>query len=69
MRITLNGDPVETREKITIAELLVEQKVKYPEYVSVEVNGEIHDREEYPTVVLPEDAIVECLYFMGGGAR
>ncbi|MBI3948390.1 MAG: sulfur carrier protein ThiS [Armatimonadetes bacterium] len=69
MQITVNGKSVQTREGITVTELLVEQKVKTPEYVSVELNGEILDRETFPATVVPDGATVEFLYFMGGGAR
>ncbi|HEX2999754.1 MAG TPA: sulfur carrier protein ThiS [Armatimonadota bacterium] len=69
MQITINGQPVVTQEGITISELLVEQKVQTPEYVSVERNGEILERDAYPTTVVTEGDTIEFLYFMGGGAR
>lgn len=67
MQITANGKAAEVSGGITIAELLREQKVATPEYVSVELNGEILDREDFASTVVIEGDKVEFLYFMGGG--
>lgn len=67
MQITANGKPTEVTGGITIEELLREQKVATPEYVSVELNGEILDRENFATTIVLEGDKVEFLYFMGGG--
>lgn len=68
MRIAVSGESVETREGITVAELIVERKVKNPEYVLVGLNGEILNREEHSTTILSEGDDVDFLYYMGGGA-
>lgn len=68
MQITVNGKPVEATDNITIAELLIEQKVKTPEYVSVEHNDEILNREDFGTTVVSSGDTIEFLYYMGGGA-
>ena len=67
MQITVNGKTVESKDNITVAQLLKEQKVQTPEYVSVELNGEILDRRDFDTTVVSEGDAVEFLYFMGGG--
>lgn len=67
MQITVNGKPVESTENITVIELLKEQNVETPEYVSVELNGDILDREAYATTIVSAGDVVEFLYFMGGG--
>jgi sulfur carrier protein len=67
MTITSNGQQVQCREDLNITELLVEQKVKMPDMVSVELNGRILNRGDFPTTVLKEGDKVEFLYFMGGG--
>ena len=69
MKITVNGKPVEATDDITLTYLLKELSVETPEYVSVELNGDILDREGFPNVVVSEGDIVEFLYYMGGGAR
>jgi len=68
MQITVNGKPVEAIDNITVIELLEEQRVQTPEYVSVELNGEILDREAFAATVVSDGDAVEFLYFMGGGA-
>lgn len=69
MKIIVNGKEVEAPDNIAVAELLVQQKVKMPDMVSVELNGTILDRKSFgQTAVKPGDKI-EFLYFMGGGRR
>ncbi len=67
MKIVVNGEQVNCGDGLTVSELLVEQKVKMPDMVSVEVNGQILRRTEFETTTLKDDDKVEFLYFMGGG--
>ena len=67
MRIVVNGEKVEVTDGLTVTQLLKEQCVKTPEYVSVEINGTVLDRKDFPTVTVSEGDAVEFLYFMGGG--
>lgn len=67
MRLTINGQEVDGVASTTVTELLVEQKVKTPIYVSVELNGEILERNQFDSATLKEGDRVEFLYFMGGG--
>lgn len=69
MKITVNGKQVESSNNIKVSQLLVEQKVQTPEYVSVELNGQILDRSEFDTKYVQPDDAVEFLYFMGGGGQ
>ena len=50
-------------------ELLRELRVQTPEYVSVELNGQILDRQQFASQVVAEGDTVEFLYYMGGGGR
>ena len=68
MKIAVNGKETDCGDNLTISELLIEQKVKMPEMVSVEINGQILRRGEFDTTVLNEGDKVEFLYFMGGGS-
>ncbi len=68
MKITINGDAAEVSDGLTVAGLLAERKVKMPEMVSVELNGEILKRDEFAATAIRESDAVEFLYFMGGGA-
>jgi len=67
MKLIVNGNDVQCDDGLTVSELLVDQKVKMPEMVSVEVNGEILRRNDFETATLKEGDGVEFLYFMGGG--
>ena len=68
MKLQINGE-AETIEKesITISDLLAYKEVKMPEMVSVELNGDILDRDAFDSTNLKDDDQVEFLYFMGGG--
>ena len=68
MKLVINGEDVQTKDSLTVNELLVEHDVKMPDMVSVELNGEIIPRVEFEDTTLNEDDKVEFLYFMGGGS-
>ncbi len=40
-----------------------------PDMVSVQVNGTILKREDFPATPVRENDSVDFLYFMGGGGR
>lgn len=68
MKLVINGEEVTSKDGLSVSELLVEQEVKMPEMVSVEINGQILRRPEFDTTALKEGDKVEFLYFMGGGS-
>ena len=67
MNLVVNGKETNITDGLTISELLVEENVKMPQMVSVELNGQILKRSEFDQTVLKGDDKVEFLYFMGGG--
>lgn len=67
MKITVSGEAKEVKDGITISELLEQEKVEMPEYVSVSVNEEFAQRSDFDTQKLKDGDVVEFLYFMGGG--
>ena len=67
MKLTVNGKEIEFNTELTISELLVEQNVKMPDMVSVELNGQILRRSQFEETILKDGDKVEFLYFMGGG--
>ncbi len=67
MNLVVNGKKTNINESLTVNQLLVEENVKMPQMVSVELNGRILRRSEYDQTVLREYDKVEFLYFMGGG--
>ena len=45
MKITVNGDVKEVKDGITISELIEQEKVETPEYVSVSVNERLNKKQ------------------------
>ena len=68
MKLTINGTGTDITGVSTVAGLLVDQKVKMPDMVSVELNGEILERTRFESTPVKDGDTVEFLYFMGGGA-
>lgn len=66
--LIVNGENQEVQLPVTIAELIKQNKVIQPEMVSVQVNEEFVDREEFEAFQLNEGDSIDFLYFMGGGA-
>ena len=69
MNIKINGKQVTLEGEITIKELLNVQKVEMQDYVTVQINEELIDRERFDSTALKENDTVEFLYFIGGGER
>lgn len=67
MVITVAGDKKEVTDAITVSELIVQENVETPQYVTVSVNDDFIDKAEFDTYALKEGDSVEFLYFMGGG--
>ena len=67
-KIIVNGEVQEVRLPATVADLIRENNVAQPDMVSVQVNEEFVDREEFGTLQLNVGDEVDFLYFMGGGA-
>ena len=67
MKITVDGDVKEVKDGISISELIEQENVETPEYVSVSVNEEFEQRANFDTTKLKDGDVVEFLYFMGGG--
>lgn len=69
MTIQINGESMDIGSGWTVTQLLAERKVKMPEMVSVELNGEILNRDIFDSTSIRDEDRVEFLYFMGGGGR
>jgi sulfur carrier protein len=68
MNLLVNGKETNITECLTVSQLLVQENVKMPNMVSVELNGQILRRSEFEETLLKNDDKVEFLYFMGGGS-
>jgi len=67
MKIVVAGKTKEVADIITVEQLIIQEKVETPEYVTVSINDEFINRGEFASCVLTEGDNVEFLYFMGGG--
>ena len=68
-KIYVNGDAQEVNLPLNVSELIKQSDIQQPDMVSVQVNEEFAEREEWETIQLKEGDKVDFLYFMGGGAR
>ena len=68
MKMTVSGETKDVADGITVTELMEQEKVETPEYVSVSVNEKFISRGDFSSTKLKEGDTVEFLYFMGGGS-
>ena len=66
-KIYVNGDAQEVSLPLNVSELIQQQNVQQPDMVSVQVNEEFAEREDWESIQLKEGDKVDFLYFMGGG--
>ena len=66
-KIIINGEAQEVQLPISLTELIRKNDVQQPEMVSVQVNDDFVDRDEWDKVSIKEGDAVDFLYFMGGG--
>jgi len=70
MKIIINGkEEVIEKDFLNVLELLKIKKVKMPEMVTVELNGEILEREKFGETIVKEGDKIEFIYYMGGGVK
>jgi len=69
MTITINGKETALAENParTVGSLLDELDVAQRQYVTVELNGEILERDAFGNTPVQDGDTLEFLYFMGGG--
>lgn len=68
MKITVAGETKEVVDGLTIAELIRQENVENPDYVTVSVNDEFAESDSFSSRKLQDGDNVEFLYFMGGGS-
>ena len=66
-KIYVNGDAQEVTLPLNVSELIKQSDVQQPDMVSVQVNEEFAEREDWENIQLKEGDKVDFLYFMGGG--
>ncbi len=67
MTITVSGTKKEVSDGLTVAQLVIDEKVETPQYVTVTINDEFVEARQFEETVLHDGDTVEFLYFMGGG--
>lgn len=67
MKITVAGVNKEVADNLTVAQLVIDEKVETPEYVTVTINDEFVESGAFESTKLKDGEVVEFLYFMGGG--
>lgn len=68
-KIVVNGKEQVIEDPFLLTNLLKLNNVLQPEMVSIQVNGEFVNREDFDTTRINHGDEVEFLYFMGGGSR
>ena len=66
-KIYVNGDAQEVSLPLSVSELINNSNVQQPEMVSVQVNEEFAERNDWESIQLKEGDKIDFLYFMGGG--
>jgi sulfur carrier protein len=66
-KITVNGEAQEVQLPLNLTELIQQNNVQQPEMVSVQLNDDFVDRNEWDNLQIKEGDTVDFLYFMGGG--
>lgn len=67
MFITVAGVKKEVKDGLTVAQLVVDEDVETPQYVTVTINDDFVESSAFESTVLKDGDTVEFLYFMGGG--
>ena len=67
MFITVAGEKKEVKDGLTVAQLIIDENVETPMYVTVSINDEFVESGKFEDTVLNDGDNVEFLYFMGGG--
>jgi sulfur carrier protein len=67
MNITVAGVKKEVADGLTVAQLVIDEKVETPQYVTVTINDDFVESGAFESTVLKDGDSVEFLYFMGGG--
>ena len=67
MTITVAGVKKEVSDGLTVSQLIIDEKVETPQYVTVTINDDFVKSGQFEETVLKDGDNVEFLYFMRGG--
>ena len=68
MTITAAGVKREVADGLTVAQLVIDENVETPQYVTVTINDEFVESGQFAETVIKDGDSIEFLYFMGGGS-
>lgn len=68
MPITVAGVKKEVADGLTVAQLVIDENVETPQYVTVTINDEFVESGQFAETVIKDGDSIEFLYFMGGGS-
>lgn len=68
MTITVAGVKKEVTDGLTVAQLVIDENVETPQYVTVTINDEFVESGQFAETVIKDGDSIEFLYFMGGGS-
>lgn len=66
-KVTVNDEQQEVALPLSLSGLIKLNKVLQPDMVSVQINGEFVQRENFDTTAINDGDQIDFLYFMGGG--
>ena len=66
MRVQVNGESREVRDRTTLNDLVSELSL-VPARIAVELNQQVVRRDKWSEAVLSEDDRIEIVHFVGGG--
>ncbi len=67
-KITVNDEVKDFELPLSLKELIEKENVFQPEMVTIQVNEEFVEKEDYEKTQLNDGDRVDLLYFMGGGS-
>mgnify|MGYP002581824774 FL=1 len=68
MTIIVAGVKKEVADGLTVAQLVIDENVETPQYVTVTINDEFVESGQFAETVIKDGDSIEFLYFMGGGS-
>lgn len=67
-KIIVNDEEQDVDFPLNLSQLIQLNNVLQPDMVSIQINGEFINRENFDNTSINEGDLVDFLYFMGGGA-
>lgn len=66
IQVTVNGKAEEFGDDVTVKDILETKNIR-PEVVTVELNEELLDREQFSSTRIKDGDVIEMVFYIGGG--